>query len=401
MAEKPADPEGNRGRNGLQRQLDQWRHGSRGDVIAGQVGEGAKNVVVGKNIIQIGTIKVPIWFAMLLLGCLFMITGAITYPTVEPWLPRLRQFAQEGPNETLIVIATFHSTNSTNTEAHKKIWYEISKQVATLEKGMTIRPAVESTTLTADQRSEAEALGRRYNASMVIWGEETGVEVRVNVLNLKPMPLGTPETEIIEKEAVQLAMNRDAYIFFINTQLPSEVSFLALFAVAQSELQAPDSETQYAALETLERALNAVTDPSQRIATAKANAYFLKGWIHQFYYLQYEEAIAAYTQAIRLDPDQANAYFNRADAYYSIGCTNNEDPICELTLQDYTKFIMLRPDDPWGYYERGDVYWVLGESAKAISDFEQYLILRPEAEDRAMVNEWIAEIKSFLPNQSK
>lgn len=234
---------------------------------------------------------------------------------------------------------------------------------------------------------------------MVIWGEETGVEVRVNVLNLKPMPFGTPETEIIEKEAVQLAMNRDAYIFFINTQLPSEVSFLALFAVAQSELQAPDSETQYAALETLESALTAVTNTSQRIVTAKANAYFLKGWIHQFYYLQYEEAIAAYTQAITFDPDQANAYFNRADAYYSIGCTNNEDPICDLTLQGYTKFIVLRPNDPWGYYERGDVYWVLGESEKAISDFEQYLILRPEAEDRAMVKEWIAEIKSFLPNQ--
>ncbi len=399
MAEKPSKPDNKKSNTWLQRIFAQWKPRARGDHIAAQVGEGAKNVVVGKNIIQIGTLRVPIWFAMLLIVCLLMITGAITYPTVEPWFPRLRQFAQEGPNETLIVIATFHSTNSTNTEPHKKIWYEISEQVATLGKGMTIRPAVESTMLTADQRSEAEALGRRYNASMVIWGEETGVEVRVNVLNLKPMPFGTPETEIIEKEAVQLAMNRDAYIFFINTQLPSEVSFLALFAVAQSELQAPDSETQYAALETLESALTAVTNTSQRIVTAKANAYFLKGWIHQFYYLQYEEAIAAYTQAITFDPDQANAYFNRADAYYSIGCTNNEDPICDLTLQGYTKFIVLRPNDPWGYYERGDVYWVLGESEKAISDFEQYLILRPEAEDRAMVKEWIAEIKSFLPNQ--
>jgi hypothetical protein len=44
-----------------------------GDVIAGEVGEGARGVVIGKNIVQIGTLKVPL--LPLLLVPLILIGG--------------------------------------------------------------------------------------------------------------------------------------------------------------------------------------------------------------------------------------------------------------------------------------------------------------------------------------
>ncbi|MEZ4735334.1 MAG: hypothetical protein R3E79_50220 [Caldilineaceae bacterium] len=65
MADKPDVSDNNQQRNWLQRILDRWHVYARGDVIAGQVGEKASNVLIGKNLIQIGSIKMPIWLAVL------------------------------------------------------------------------------------------------------------------------------------------------------------------------------------------------------------------------------------------------------------------------------------------------------------------------------------------------
>ncbi|MDQ3248103.1 MAG: hypothetical protein M3Q45_02730, partial [Chloroflexota bacterium] len=57
----------------LRRQLQRRRANQAGDTIAAQVGADARNVVVGKNVIQIGTLKVSLPLAVLIAAGLSVI----------------------------------------------------------------------------------------------------------------------------------------------------------------------------------------------------------------------------------------------------------------------------------------------------------------------------------------
>ena len=54
---------------------------------------------------------------------------------------------------------------------------------------------------------------------------------------------------------------------------------------------------------------------------------------------EYYDAIAAYSRAIELDPDFAQAYRNRGFSYYRLRKG-------EEAIKDYEKFIELDPDSP-------------------------------------------------------
>lgn len=62
-----------------------------------------------------------------------------------------------------------------------------------------------------------------------------------------------------------------------------------------------------------------------------------------------ELAIADYTKAIELNPDNADAYHHRGNAYRNKG---NIDK----AIADYTQMIVLRPKIPESYYIRGEAY---------------------------------------------
>lgn len=96
-----------------------------------------------------------------------------------------RDFPSEGKEEILIVIASFyHSEGIPDTEAHNEIRRAIRQAVD--ESGISrLRVEVEHTHLSDDNCTGAEALGKRYNVSIIIWGADTGVRVTVNFLNLK------------------------------------------------------------------------------------------------------------------------------------------------------------------------------------------------------------------------
>ena len=69
-------------------------------------------------------------------------------------------------------------------------------------------------------------------------------------------------------------------------------------------------------------------------------------------------------EAIRLDPNDAKAYYNRAIAYQKKG---NHDQ----AIVDFTEAIRLDPDDADAYYERGWAYGNKGERARAEADFSE------------------------------
>jgi tetratricopeptide (TPR) repeat protein len=273
-------------------------------------------------------------------------------------------FATATPDETLILIARFHNTTAINTEPEIKIRRRIEGELGQL-RGTQVRVAVEPTVLTADARVAAESLGRLYQASMVIWGEDTGVEMVVNYLNLLQPHLEAAQALIVERERSQW-VNPDAYAHFITEDLPGQLSFLALFAVAQSY----DASGDYAqAIEILERAVYSSSGAVRSVDLAAA--YFRLGWLYQQPTINdLDNAIESYSQTIELDPRYVYAYYNRGNAYYNQG-------EMERAIADYDQVILLDPEYADAYYNRGNTYADQGELAQAIADYDQVIQLAP------------------------
>jgi tetratricopeptide (TPR) repeat protein len=103
----------------------------------------------------------------------------------------------------------------------------------------------------------------------------------------------------------------------------------------------------------------------------------------------YEQAIADYSKAIELDPDDATAYSNRGSAY-------KESGDLEQAIADYNKAIELDPDDGTVYNNRGNAYVDIGELEDAIADFEWYLEVAPNVLERTEIMEIIGQLKSAL-----
>lgn len=76
------------------------------------------------------------------------------------------------------------------------------------------------------------------------------------------------------------------------------------------------------------------------------------------------------SQVIVQAPRYADAYHYRADAYLALGDTRR-------AILDYNRVISLRPKDPLRYYARGLAYQQLGEPASALADFSKAVSLRP------------------------
>lgn len=87
-----------------------------------------------------------------------------------------------------------------------------------------------------------------------------------------------------------------------------------------------------------------------------------------------ENKIEHYTQAIELNPDDAEAYFKRGNAYASKGEYN-------LAIQDYDKAIELAPDTLTAYYNRGNANVYKGEYDRAIQDYDKAIELKPDFAD--------------------
>jgi hypothetical protein len=101
---------------------------------------------------------------------------------------------------------------------------------------------------------------------------------------------------------------------------------------------------------------------------------------------EYGKAIADYNKAIELDPNHALAYYNRGCAYGEIGAYDK-------AIADYNKAIELNPNDSLAYYNRGLAYSERGEVPKAVSDLEKCIELSTDPELTKDAQQALSEIK--------
>lgn len=79
----------------------------------------------------------------------------------------------------------------------------------------------------------------------------------------------------------------------------------------------------------------------------------------------YAEAVKAYTAAIKLDPDCADAYLKRGVARFLAKKTN-----CTEALSDLTEAIRLAPTNAEAYYQRGIINYYLLNNEQGRKDME-------------------------------
>jgi tetratricopeptide (TPR) repeat protein len=110
-----------------------------------------------------------------------------------------------------------------------------------------------------------------------------------------------------------------------------------------------------------------------KINPQDAEAYNNRGSI---YTLQghYAQAVADFAKALELKPRYAKAYYNRALAYYYQGKYDQ-------AINDLTKAIELKPKDVASYNNRGLAYMQKGQYERAIDDFNVATILNPKLAD--------------------
>jgi lipoprotein NlpI len=84
-------------------------------------------------------------------------------------------------------------------------------------------------------------------------------------------------------------------------------------------------------------------------------------------------AIADYDHAIRLDPEHASAYLNRANIHVERG-------EFDLAIADYTAAIGVDPKYAIAYRNRGDAYQTRGDLARAIADYSEAIGIAPKNE---------------------
>ena len=85
---------------------------------------------------------------------------------------------------------------------------------------------------------------------------------------------------------------------------------------------------------------------------------------------QHDEAISEFSEALKLNPDSARAYWSRAAAYV-------QKYRYDEAISDYTETIRLDPEIASNYVARGLAYKLKGNIDQAIKDFEKALSLKP------------------------
>jgi tetratricopeptide (TPR) repeat protein len=140
----------------------------------------------------------------------------------------------------------------------------------------------------------------------------------------------------------------------------------------------------------MERGEDAVRAYSSALELEPENVLALVGRAQSYELLgQAERARADYDAVLLLTPDDALALANRAVLHYEAGRL-------QASVADLDRAVSLASETPELYQNRAVVLSDLDRRAEAIADLSTYLRLRPDAEDRAEVEDKLAAWQEAL-----
>jgi len=140
-----------------------------------------------------------------------------------------------------------------------------------------------------------------------------------------------------------------------------EVINEAFFYYTNREVSTEQAQVYEQAIADFNNALK-IDQKNAIIYWERGNIYLDKG--------NFTQAIMDYTHAIKLNPNLATVYNSRGIAYRFIG--NND-----RAFADFDQAIRLNPDFETAYYNRGIMYHIKRDYNRAVLDFTQVIQLNP------------------------
>jgi len=172
-------------------------------------------------------------------------------------------------------------------------------------------------------------------------------------------------------EAIRLDPNKDAAYILRGRAL---VASVATGLKIQSGFNAITTTVTFGkvSVEKTQVYDSAIADFTRAIQLSPNNAiaYFERGEAILNGKGDHDKAIADYNQALRINPNYAIAYNGRGNAYY-----NKKD--YDLAITDFNQAIRINPNYVNAYNNRGSVYYSKKDYDLAIADFNQAIRLDP------------------------
>jgi tetratricopeptide (TPR) repeat protein/DNA-binding XRE family transcriptional regulator len=292
------------------------------------------------------------WLFMLLLGsvALFVALRSPRYP-------------QAAAGETLVVVAQFgnYTGGAQGYNVAGRLGEALQRELAAA--GLEDTRVASWPDAIGDEQA-AEAALARSGAALLVWGEyDSGRVVARFLQGEEPAPVPV-EISLLAATPAELPA-------VINSAVPGDMRYLALYSLAQIYLHSDRPDAARAALG--QAGLNLPEEPGTRAAH-----HFLWGYANQVAEQQdLDIAIRAYTDALALDDTLDVARNNRAIAYLK----RQQPGDLQGAIDDLTSYLSAHREDVAALNNRGSAYIFLGGAKNArlaLQDFGQAVALAPD-----------------------
>ena len=93
------------------------------------------------------------------------------------------------------------------------------------------------------------------------------------------------------------------------------------------------------------------------------------------------EAVLAFQEAVRLDPNLAEAHFRLGLGYESLGKREEAESQYKKAVEAYKKYLEENREDPEAHYALGQTYANLGQYSEAIREYREATKLKTDDPD--------------------
>lgn len=296
---------------------------------------------------------------------------------------------QEG--ETLVIVASFGTDSNVAADLATGISTRADNaapgRVRVEEIGETIEPG---------DLDAARQVGTQYAASMIIWGFESELRIRANVLHLTDEDLIEAPTSINQSKLA--LVEPESFLNFVVGDLTDQLTFLSMHGAAHAWYTAGEfDEATTLLLAALDHSEGA---PGELVRDANFRLGFAAHRDGDF-----EEAISWYDDALSFDSREAGIYSNRGAANSGMGnipaalrdfeIALSIDPHLARALSNFggaasasckqaealaalNQAIDLESGLGAAWANRGKVLLDLGRHQEAIADFDEAIDLIPD-----------------------
>jgi tetratricopeptide (TPR) repeat protein len=221
-------------------------------------------------------------------------------------------------------------------------------------------------TITTDMSNgEIRKIGKKYAASILIWGWYRSTEnpnLTLHVENLAPKVISVLGPSSIMKPAGTIS---ELNSFSLQEKVGEEITALVLFLDGYMQYNAENYDD---ALHQFSAALSSKNWSSELVN--KAHAYLYRGNIY-LSQNQYAQALADYDMVVQLDPQINDVYWNRAIAAFYV-----QD--YQKSLDDFTKITELDPSSKEAFFNVGVSHENLGNYEGGIAGYSNAIQIDPQ-----------------------